>query len=101
MKPAAHGTKHCQRYRPFVGVRNVKTVVVWSLLSVHGALAHGFFAVLETPWSGIERLIAGIANTCEAVAGSIACVGLPSSVMPPVVPVGSAMNGLRSPAAEA
>ena len=49
MKPAAHGTKHCQRYRPLPGVRNVNEIVSWSLLSGHGAFAHGFLALSGMP----------------------------------------------------
>ena len=44
MNPAAHGTKHCQRYSPLPGVRNVNVVVVWSYDRLQGALPHGFFA---------------------------------------------------------
>src|SRR6202035_5839297 len=83
MKPAAHGTKHCQRYSPLLGVRNVNVIVAWSALSGQGAFEHGFLALLEMPYSGTERPISGIANTCDAVSGAIVCVVLPLSVNVP------------------
>src|ERR1700749_2719914 len=98
MKPAAHGTKHCHRYRPLPGVRNVNVIVSWSVLSGHGALAHGFFAESGTPYSGTDTPICGIAKMCEAASGSIVTVGLPLSPnVPPMIPVACAMNGLRRP----
>src|SRR5580704_5106675 len=97
MYPAAHGTKHCHRYSPLPGVRNVKVVVVWSNDRSQGALLHGFFAVADMPSSGTARPTCGIENTCEARSGSIPCVVLPSSVMtPPTVPVGWPNQLLRS-----
>src|SRR5438105_15817799 len=100
MNPAAHGTKHCQRYSPLPGVRNVNVVVVWSYDRLQGALPHGFFASSATPLIGTARPICGIANTCQASAGLIPSVCLPSSVMaPPTVPVACPNHGLRSPEA--
>src|SRR6516165_8158052 len=99
--PAAHGTKHCQRYTPLPGVRNVNELVVWSLLSEQGALLHGFLALSEMPWSGTDRPNCGTANTCEAEFGSIATVDLPLSVYPPpTVPCAWPKNAFRRPVAE-
>src|ERR1019366_6775123 len=98
MKPRAQGTKHCQRYSPAAGGRNVNEIVSWALLSEHGALAHRFLEGLGGPGGGTERPDSGTANTCEATVGSIACVGLPLSMkLPPTVPVACEMNSLRSP----
>src|SRR5579875_1790253 len=69
MKPAAQGTRHCQRYRPLGGVLNVKEIVSWSFFSVQGAFEQGFLALSEIPLSGTYRPMAGIANTCEASLG--------------------------------
>ena len=87
MKPAAHGTKHCQRYSPFAGVRKREgdRVVVGAQRARR--VAHGFLASSGMPSSGTETPICGIANTCEAESGGSACVGLPSRrKFPPTVP---------------
>src|SRR6202020_646577 len=98
MNPAPQGTKHCQRYRPLAGVRNVNEIVSWALLREHGAFEHRFLALAPGPISGTERPISGIANRCEAVSGSIDLVGLPSSKMvPPTVPWTCPRKLLRSP----
>ena len=68
-------------------MRNENETVKWSVLSGHGALAHGFLALSEMPSRGTDRLISGIANTCEAVAGSITTVRFPLSVNAPPLQV--------------
>ena len=79
-------------------MRKVNEIVWWSSLNEHGALAHGFLALESIPSRGTERSISGIANTCEAVVGSIACAGLPSSTkLFPMVPLAWEMNGFRRP----
>ena len=63
-------------------------------------LLQGFFAVADTPSSGTDTPICGIANTCEASSGLIATVFLPSRVTTaPTVPVAWPNHGLRSPEA--
>src|ERR1700733_4242998 len=99
MNPAAHGTKHCQRYRPFAGVRNVKETVTCASLSGQGALAHRFFALALAPGSGMERPIWGIAKVWAGAAGLTTAAGLPSKSTDPTVPAGCAKYGLRSPVA--
>src|SRR5205085_729890 len=72
MKPAAQGTKHCQRYVPALPVRIVKTTVVWASASVHGATLHWFFALSATPFSGTLTPKSGIANDATVCSVSLA-----------------------------
>ena len=79
-------------------MRKVNEIVVWALLSEQGALAHRFLALAETPGSGTDRPICGIAKMCDAALGSIASVVLPFRMkVPPPVPWACEMNGLRRP----
>jgi len=81
-------------------VRKVKLTVSWSWLSVHGAAAQGFFAVAGTPGSGTLTPNCAIANTCDALFGSIATAGFPLIMrLEPTTPCASEMNGLRRPEA--
>src|SRR5581483_11274215 len=99
MKPAAQGTKHCQRYVPALPVRNVNVTVVCASASVHGATLHWFFALSATPLSGTLTPRSGIANVCEARSGSSVGVGFPSTFIRPTIPRGPPQYGLRSPVA--
>src|SRR5579875_555391 len=98
MKPAAHGTKHCQRYRPLPGARKVKEIVSCALLSEQGAWPQGFLALSETPGSGTDTPSWGIANVCAGASGLTARTALPLSIItPPTVPATSDRKGLRRP----
>ena len=73
------------------GVRNVNSIVSWAVLSGHGALLQGFFALLETPSSGTVRPIWGIAKTCDAPSGAMFLVAVPfRRNFPPVIRHGCA-----------
>src|SRR6202035_4646491 len=96
---AAHGTKHCQRYRPGPLVLKEKVI---TLVLPAGALA-------LTPSSGTKTPRSGMAKVCAACVGSIEVMspswGLPLSsekgacMLPPSVPKTLPQNGLRSPEA--
>src|ERR1700730_3971672 len=96
---AAHGTKHCQRYRPgpFVLKENVITLVLPA-----GALALTPSSGTKTPRSGMAKEWAACVGSMEVM--SLSC-GLPLSskkatcMLPPSVPQALPQNGLRRPVA--
>ncbi len=98
MKPAAHGTKHCQRYRPLPGVRNVNEIVSWSVLSGQGALSHGFLAPSGMP---VQRHRDAELRDREDVRGGDGIDRLGRLAVEREVAADGAlrlaMNGLRSP----
>src|SRR5436309_1056161 len=95
-KPAAQGTKHCQRNLPGLPVSNEKMTVVCASARVQGATLHWFFALSGTPLSGTETPRSGIANVCGARSGSSTLSVLPSTlIVPPVVPRAWPQNGSR------